>query len=116
MQTVTLTALLHKQTECIGIYFSNTATLNIAIKKIRGIKWSQTHKCWWLPLSKDNYTALATAINGIAVINHSDLKEYMMQKNTHAAPTFISTESKKHPTSLQPYKKKYTGGSFYLFR
>ncbi len=51
MQTVTLKPLHHRGQECIGIYFENSSKLNGAIRKGAGAQWSQTHKCWYVPLS-----------------------------------------------------------------
>ena len=43
MQTVTLNALLHRNKECIGIYFDKNTPLEKIIRKQNGVKWSQTN-------------------------------------------------------------------------
>ena len=80
MQTVTLKAFIHRNQECIGIYFTGTKELNTALRKLPGIKWSQTNKCWWLPLNKGNMAAITKAVDSIAVINSSNLKTYLEKK------------------------------------
>jgi integrase/recombinase XerD len=80
MEIITLTALHHRNTECIGIYFANKITISNAVRKIPGIKWSQSNKCWYLPLSRPNHTLITTALTGKATINNSQLKMYLQKK------------------------------------
>jgi hypothetical protein len=65
MQTVMLKPLLHGGQECIGIYFENLPSLNGAIRKQTGARWSQDCRCWHVPLSKENYDKLFAAIKVI---------------------------------------------------
>lgn len=80
MNYVTLTVLDHRNHECIGIHFSNIGELNNVIKKLPHIKWSRTHTCWYVPLSKENYTAIVTALHGIAEINNKALYVHLSAK------------------------------------
>ena len=80
MKTVTLLPLLHKQAEQIGLQFIVDAELNKLVKKLKGIKWSRNNKCWYLPLTKENYTAVINAINGKAIADTTLLKQYMEKK------------------------------------
>jgi integrase/recombinase XerD len=84
MEIITLTALHHRNTECIGIYFANKIILSNAVRKIPGIKWSQGNKCWYLPLSKPNHTLITTALTGKATIDNSQLKVYLQKKKITA--------------------------------
>ena len=79
MHTLTLKMLTHRNAEHIGIYFTNRA-LNNTIKKLKGIKWSQTHKCWYMPLNQQSHTALVKAIGNTAIIDASLLKAYLVRK------------------------------------
>jgi integrase/recombinase XerD len=81
MKIITLKALQHRQQECIGIYFSTTSPASISIRKIKTIKWSQTNKCWYLPLSKENYDTLRKAIGKLEPIDNTHLKKYLEEKN-----------------------------------
>ncbi|MBK5271289.1 MAG: hypothetical protein JJE22_09770 [Bacteroidia bacterium] len=80
MQTIQLKPLHHRGQECIGIYFENYPSLNTIIRKQAGAKWSQTNKCWYLPLSKENYNRLFFALKGKAVIEQSALHQYLAAK------------------------------------
>ncbi len=85
MDIVTLTPLLHRKAECIGIYFNNKAPLKLAIRKISGIKWSQTNACWYLPLSKETVDAITKAVCKIAVIEAGALKTYLQKRKAVTA-------------------------------
>lgn len=80
MNLVTLTALVHRQQECIGISFSNLDGLNAVIRKLPKIRWSRTHTCWYVPLSKENYGVITKALQGLAHINNRALYVYLQNK------------------------------------
>ena len=81
METVSLRAFFHRNMECIGIFFAKSTGLNNMVKKIQGIKWSQTQTCWYLPLSKENYDVIKKAIGNTAAIETNSLKNYLQKKN-----------------------------------
>ncbi len=62
MLTITLKPLQHRNAEYIGIYNTRNQQITKAVKMIKGVKWSQTNKCWYLPLNQNNYTAICKAI------------------------------------------------------
>lgn len=117
MKKVTLKPLYHKDQECIGIYFENTAVLNGAIRKNAGAKWSQTNKCWYIPLSKENYNKLFFALKGKAAIEQSALHEYLAAKKKKVLTPAKTTAIAKpvSPVILLPTTSKkqvtvYKGG------
>lgn len=93
MKQVILKPLYHRGQECIGIYFENYSSLNTIIRKQARAKWSQTNKCWYVPLSKDNYISLVNALKGKATIEHSALHQY------------LSVKKKRNITAIQPALK-----------
>ena len=80
METVVLDPLFHRGRECIAVRFSNGRYLNNIIKKIKGITWSQTNKCWYIQLSPENYHALLNTIDHLALIDSNSLEEYLDKK------------------------------------
>ena len=80
MKTITLLPLLHKKEEQIGLQFINDAELNNLVKKIKGIKWSNSNKCWYLPLTKENYTAVLKTISNKAIIEVAVFKKYLIKR------------------------------------
>ena len=76
-----LKPLYHRGLESIGIYFENNSVLNTSMKKVPGIKWSQTNKCWYLPLSRDSFDSLCRVFDaGEAKIESRELKKYLENK------------------------------------
>ena len=96
MSKITLKPLLHRDQECIGIYFEHNTKLNGVIQKDAGAKWSQTKKVWYVPLSKANYNKLFFAVNGRAEIEQSALHEYLAErkKNQLLLPAIQTAISK----------------------
>ena len=86
---VTLKPLFHKEKECIGIYFEKNATINQAIKQT-GAKWTQTHRCWYLPFDRIHYQKIISVLKEKATINADALKAGSPRKLTNAQnPGFI---------------------------
>lgn len=84
MKQVTLKPLHHHEQECIGIYFEHDSQINGAIRKNAKAKWSQTNKCWYVPLSKENYNKIFFALKGQAEIEQSALHTYLAEKKKKA--------------------------------
>ena len=91
MKQVTLNPLLHRQQECIGIFFENDSLLNMVIQKNAGAKWSQTKKCWWVPLTKEDYYKIFFVLKGKAQIEQSALHQYIAEKKKNASVALSKT-------------------------
>lgn len=77
---VILKPLQHRGEDKIGIYFENSSTLNQAIQKYAGARYSQTHHCWSVDLDKEHYNKLQKALAGLAEIDKSALYIYLAKK------------------------------------
>jgi len=110
MLTVVLKLLHHRGQECIGIYFENSPKLNGAIRKHANAKWSQTNKCWYVALSKENYNKLFHALKGKATIEQSALHQYLAdRKNTVQKQETAIIKVKEARTASKdvvPFQKK----------
>lgn len=92
MNTITLKPICHREKECIGIYFSNLAILNNAVKKINGARWTKTHKCWYVLLNKENYTAVLLAFKELSKVDNLELKSYLVKKKKDTITTPVIRE------------------------
>ncbi len=101
MENIILKPLLHRNTECIGIYFGKNTSLEKIIRKQPSIKWSQTNKCWYIPLTETAYHVLSSDMKNKAFIDNALLKSYLEKKN-------------KVQASL-PEKKQFAGKSRTIF-
>jgi len=94
MKQVVLKPLHHRAEENIAIFFEKDLSLNNSIRKLKGIKWSQTNKCWYMPLNPDSYNEIQIALKEIAAINNRELKQYL-EKRKQVAATVTQVSSKK---------------------
>jgi integrase/recombinase XerD len=103
MEIVTLKPLIHRNQENIGIFFKHSQQLILIIKKLLGVKWSQTHKCWYLPLSKENHIAITNSIGKVAKIDNSLLKVFLeKRKQVVATIVTIQKNATEKPISHTP--------------
>lgn len=80
MVTILIKPFFHLGKEQLGIYFENDVVLNLVVKKIRTVRWSKTHNCWYISLSKPNYFSLVRYINDLAIIDSTALREYLEKR------------------------------------
>ena len=81
MQTIRITPLIHRGSECIGIYFEKNTAIEQVVRKQPDVKWSQTHTCWYIPLSETGYNKLVKQLKDKALVDNSALKLYLQKKN-----------------------------------
>ncbi|MGZ5219790.1 MAG: hypothetical protein ACXWC7_06920, partial [Chitinophagaceae bacterium] len=66
MIAVSLKPIFYRYQECMGVYYNNDSLVNGLVRKLNGIKWSQSNKCWYLPLSVDSYQHVYKVLRGKA--------------------------------------------------
>jgi site-specific recombinase XerD len=93
MDTVCLKPLYHRGQESIAINFKNDASLNLIVRKLPAVKWSQTNKCWYLPLNPISYKQLCKALEGRSALDNTALKKYLEKRKQVTAA--IPAASKK---------------------
>ena len=110
MQKVQLKPLYHREQEWIGIYYSPSNIINGLLKLKAGARWTQTHKCWYVPLTKADYNKIYFALQGTAVLEDRELHRYLTDKKKgepvqQQIP--VTPEKKTTPpvTAKQPVKK-----------
>lgn len=80
MTTITLKPLLHKGCENIAILAPNEAGLNLSIRKLQKVKWSQTNRCWYVPLNEGSFQKVLASFEGLAAIDSTILERYLQKK------------------------------------
>ena len=83
--TINLRPIFHKNGEQIGIYFRNNLPLNIIIRKNADGIWSQTKKCWYVPLNQKAFEKLKIALSEYAILDTTMLKKYLEEKKIKTA-------------------------------
>ncbi|MEQ1799960.1 MAG: tyrosine-type recombinase/integrase [Lacibacter sp.] len=80
MVQITLKPLQHQTGEWIGIYFKHIPAVNSILRNKLKARWSQTHQCWYVPLSKESFQQLKDALQKTATLETAELKKYLLQK------------------------------------
>ena len=106
MDTVVLKPLFHRNRECIGLFFDKNQALNVLIRRITGMKWSQTNKCWYVPLTFESYIQLKTLLQEHVVLVIEELKPYL--KSTPNPKNIFLNRNKQEPYILPGQFKKYS--------
>lgn len=96
MQSISLKQVYHKGQDNIGIYAPNNKELNLAIRKLKGVKWSQTHKVWYLPLTQEFYKQAVDGLKNIAALDNAQLKEYLQKRKAVGTPD-VKDKNKERP-------------------
>lgn len=105
MTQVILRHLHHRGQECIGLYYSHSASINRIVKTLPAAKWSQSHKCWYIPCTEKNYELLAGTLQGKTMLQTDELKKYLLEKKKNKA--VLPNACQPEPVT-QPEIKKST--------
>lgn len=97
MQTVILKQFVHRNIDQLGLFFEAYPSLNNIVKRIKGIKWSKTHHCWYLPFKKEYCDNVLSALNGVALVDTTALKIYLHKRQTVLT---INIAAGARPTSV----------------
>jgi integrase/recombinase XerD len=98
---ITLKPFHHHSGEQIGIYFQNNLSLNILVRNKAGAKWSQSGKCWYVPLNRQSYEKIKVSLPADVKMETQELRKYLENKNPSLKkPTTVIRTSQYpiHPT------------------
>ena len=77
---ITIKPIHHRGEEKLAIIFPYDKTVHYAVRSIKGIKWTQTHKCWYLPLNKESFQNVSSRLKNIGKLEYGALKEYLEKR------------------------------------
>lgn len=80
METLVLKPFHHRGEECVGIYFTRHPMIEALIKKVIKIKWSQTHRCWYMACNRESYDVLKQGLAEKVNLDTSLLRTYLLQR------------------------------------
>ena len=103
MNEIILQPIKHEGKVFMGVFFENKPSLNNLVRKISEAKWSQTNKCWYIPLEQASYSKLKKAVQDKANLEISGLKKYLEQKKKLPMLTLVPVS--KNPAT-QPKEKQ----------
>lgn len=77
---VSLCPLFYRGQESIAIQCTLSRELETIIRQIKGIKWSQSHRCWYLPFTQAAQKLVKESLVEMAVIDDTMLIQYCKKK------------------------------------
>jgi site-specific recombinase XerD len=101
MSTLTLQPLIHRGSEQIALFFKQSVQLNNCAKKIKNIKWSKSHHCWYLPMNEENYNLILHSFGKLARIDTAALKAYL-EKRKLAAASLVHIHKPEEHMAIKP--------------
>ncbi|HEX8313794.1 MAG TPA: hypothetical protein VF609_02295 [Flavisolibacter sp.] len=97
MYNIVLRPLLHRGQECIAVVAPLVRRLDLAIRQLRGVKWSHSNKVWYLPLSRESHGIILAALQSLATIAQGPLPTCLQKRKKVAAssPTARGTQARR---------------------
>lgn len=100
---ISLKKFTHKSTDNIGVHFDYDFELKEYLKKFKGIRWTPTYGCFYVPFSKETANTLCTFLRkGGYTVDYSNLKSNQSEINERLP-------SLDHSALLKAYKRYLVG-------
>ena len=107
MQTIiTIKPILHRSEEQLAIFFPFNKNIDYAVRSIKGIKWTQTYKCWYLPLNKNSFETVKIKLKDLGTLEYSALKAWLEKRNKIIA---IKKQTSSLPETIRIKKPTLEG-------
>jgi integrase/recombinase XerD len=81
---VGLTGMHHRGADRVGIYFSKNTALLLLLRPL-GVRWSQTYRCWYGPLTTAWLLRLESLLAGMALVDRRGLNAFLANRPIDAA-------------------------------
>src|SRR5688572_22383171 len=72
MELVKLRRIHHRDKARLAMFFEKGAKLEKVVRNINGVKFSITHKCWYVDDTSSNLELVLNRLNSIAEVDQSD--------------------------------------------
>jgi len=95
--TITAHPIFHNKAERILLRYDFNAAINKLVKALPGVRWSQTHKAWHIPLNEAAYKAAQELLRPVAELDISILSAYL-----HKRKAVQQTQPAEKPAELTP--------------
>ena len=79
-QNIKLTVDYHKGKDIVLVKFDYNKELISYVKRLKGVRWSQTKKSWYIVKSEFDLHTIFDALKGVAYIDYSSLKSKSITK------------------------------------
>lgn len=81
-EKIVLKPINHRGQESIALSYASSPSLNGIVRRLKKVKWSQTNRCWYVPLNREAYNEIIHILKGKAKLDTTALKAYLEKKKT----------------------------------
>lgn len=108
---IKLKKLHHRGEVWLGIYFNYDRALVSQIKKLQGIRFSRSNKCWYLPFNKESLTAIKSLNIPYSVDNQVSTLTHKVHSPEITQPKVKIPDSYKNLL----YQKRYSDSTVKIY-
>jgi integrase/recombinase XerD len=105
METITIKPILLNNVKQAGIFFKYQNGLNEKIRTIKGIQWSKSAHCWYVPLTREACAEVYRIVKDFGTMDVTELKEHFKKAKSsqNALPALpnLSLTSQQRPQAHQ---------------
>ncbi|MBU2997343.1 site-specific integrase [Cellulophaga baltica] len=106
MKEVKLVSFTHKNEKQIAIHFKYDDDLRVHLKKLDGVKWSNTKKVFYIKHSSNEIKKVYNHLRKVnCFVDYSDIKKETSEKNTTTKLLKLPQLSEIQKNDLQKFKK-----------
>jgi site-specific recombinase XerD len=98
-----ISRLTHRGAEHIRVEIKNVGSAKNLIKQIAGRKWSQTHRCWYIPYSKAAFKELKTRFE---IVNLEKMQIFPKKNAEQVLFVRVENEHEKRVKVFVPWHRK----------
>jgi site-specific recombinase XerD len=99
MPSILFEPFVHRQQEVIGLRFAQHETLNKAVRSVPGVKWSQTHRCWYIPLNEELCKKALQLLSPHAQLDTHKLRSYLRSRKKGANRAMVLQQDSRPPAA-----------------
>ena len=107
MPVVTVKRIHHRGAVQLALFFPYDRDLLKHVRRLPGIRWSQTHKCWYLPDTKENFKVLFRVFKDVAWLDISHLRPEGKSKRRSTSRTARSSPLERYKGRLTSRDKEH---------
>jgi len=97
MKKVTAKRVVHKGEKRIALVFELDQEIVGFIRRVDGVRWSSTMKCWHMPDTKDSVREMYEVLRGSIYFDYSGLKVAVTDKTAEAKAVMMGIREKVFP-------------------
>jgi integrase/recombinase XerD len=94
---ITAEPIFHNKAERILFRYQYNNQINNVVKMLPGVRWSQTHKAWHLPMNEAVYKIASEQLQTLADLDITLLSEYLQKRKL-----VLQTQLSEKPAELSP--------------